>query len=131
MDQGLSQVYRSHCSLIIAGDKTSYRFTEKLLDLLQVQIDLLTPAVYDNAHFLARITKAIEDFECALRAANSGNVERQDQNDLVRLVQSRQRNRIKRVLWIENNELVRLAQALQHFEDVFGFDFVSGIDFFG
>ena len=72
-----------------------------------------------------------EDFERALSAANSRNVERQDEQNLVRLIQGGQSNGVKGVLRIEHYVFVRLAQALQHLEDVLRLDFIRGIRLFG
>ncbi len=73
--------------LVVTGHETDDWFTQKLLDLPQIEIDLLAPAIDDDADFLARVSKPIEDLERSLGAADGGNVERQDQDDLVRLIE--------------------------------------------
>ena len=80
--------------------------------------------------FLARVAKPIEDFERALSAADGWDVERENQDDLVRLVERRQGYGIESVLRIENDVVVRLPQSLQHFEDMFRLNFVGGVGLF-
>ena len=79
---------------------------------MKVEVDLFAPAIHHDAHFLTRVTESIEDLECALGTANGGDVECQDQDDLVRLVERGQRDGVERVLRIEYDVVEMFAQFL-------------------
>jgi len=79
------------------------RFTEKLFDLPQIEVDLFAPAIYYNANFLSRIAEPIENLQSALCTPDCGYVQRQDQDDFIGKIEGGERYRVKRVLGIEDN----------------------------
>src|SRR5262245_58847241 len=112
MDQRGAEVDGVNSRLIIARHESDTRFSQELLHLAQIEIDLFAPAIHNDAHFLTRVTESIEDLECALCTANRGNVECQDQDDLVRLVERGERDGVERVLRIEYDVVEMFAQFL-------------------
>src|SRR5687768_13973203 len=112
LDQRSAEIDRADCCLVVTGHKFHNGLTQKLFNLPEIEIDLFTPAIDDDTHFLARISEPVEDLERPLRAADSRNIEREYQNDFIRLIECRESDRIESVLRVEHDVVVVLTQFL-------------------
>ena len=82
-----------------------------------------------SAHFLARVSETIEYLERASRAANRVNLERQHDQDLIRVVQCRDRDGIEVVRRIDDDVVIALPQQFHHFVDVLRLDVFGALRF--
>ena len=82
------------------------------LDLLQLDINILAPAVNDDVDLPARIAQTIKHLKRAFGAADAGNVERQEQQDVVGQIQSGDRHRVEGVLQVQSDAVIPLAQEM-------------------
>ena len=87
-----------------------------------IQIDVLAPAIHDQPNFLACVSETIEYFERATRTANRVNLEGQHDQDLVRMVQSGDRDGVEVVRRVDDHVVVTLPQQLDHFVNMLGLD---------
>src|SRR5690242_17892071 len=98
-------------------------------NLLQLHIDVFAPAVDYYPSFLTRIAEIVEDFESALRATDTRNIERQYEQNVVRHVERRNRDWIKRVRQIDHNVLKFLAQLMKNSSNVVSLYFFCFVRF--
>ena len=77
----------------------------------------------------ARIAQPIQYLQSALGAADAGDIERHDQQDIVGQVESRDRNRIKSIRQIKHDALKPAAQYMKDLSYAFGFDLVCFMRF--
>src|SRR5699024_10748649 len=81
----------------------------------------------DDVQLVARVAEAVEYLQGSLRAAYRGNVEREDEKNLVRLVERGERDGVEGVLRVDDDVLVSLAQDFENLEDVLGLYVVGGV----
>src|SRR5919201_3196043 len=78
LDERLAEVDRVDDRPVVARDEAHHALAQVALDLPEVEVDLLRPAVDDDPHLVARVAEAVEDGQRALRAADGRDVEGED-----------------------------------------------------
>ena len=92
------------------------------LHLLQFDIYVLGPTIYDDVYSGARISQSLEHVQRAFGVTNAGNVERHYQQDFISHIQGRDRYRIKRVGQIKYDAFISLAQHVKDLGNVLRLD---------
>src|SRR6476661_1142277 len=90
------------------------------LNFMKLNIDVLTPPVDHNSHFVTTITKMIENCERPFCRAYPRNVQRQYDEDVISNVERGDTDRIKGVRKVQNNAVIFLSEQMKNLGNVIG-----------
>src|SRR6185503_1611028 len=126
-NQRLPEIDGIHGCAIVALNESDHSLAEEAFNLLLIEIDILTPAIHHQSNFPARVAETIEYLQRASRAPNRVDFQCQHHQDLVRVVQSRNRDGVEAVWRVDDHVVIPQPQQFHHFVDVLWLDIFSGL----
>src|SRR5215213_5937807 len=99
------------------------------LNLLQFDVDVLAPAINDYANLSSRISESFENLQGSLCTANSGDIHRHDQQNVIRQVERSNGDRIERVRQVKNEVFMSPTHNMKKFGHVLDSNIFSFVCF--
>src|SRR6185503_12508566 len=99
------------------------------LNFLSLHVDVLAPAINDDTDLAAGITKSLKDFQGPLGTANSRNVQRHHQQNVIGYIKCSNCHGIESMRQVENKAFISPAHQVKNFSHVLTRDVVSLVCF--